>query len=190
MDVFRLVLFGGLAAHKLFWEYMRLRDPRPVSRQPSALPWTKRLVKYGKAAVLVFLLIQTLFLNVFPITAEPSGLRWIGLAIFALGLGVAIAGRYQLGRSWANIEDAQHRQGQQLVNHGLYRYIRHPIYTGDILLLVGLELALNSWLVLGVVAPLLISVRQAMAEETVLAQVIDGYAEYRKRTKRFIPYLV
>jgi protein-S-isoprenylcysteine O-methyltransferase Ste14 len=186
----RLVLLGGLVGHKLFWEYMRLRNPQPGTPKRAVLSLTKQIVKYGKAAVLLFLLVQTLFLNVFPITPEPGALRWVGLLIFALGLGVAITGRYQLGRSWANIEDAHFRKGQQLVSHGIYRFIRHPIYTGDILLLVGLELALNSWLVLGVLAPLLVSVRQALAEEAVLAQVIDGYADYRKRTKRFIPFLV
>jgi protein-S-isoprenylcysteine O-methyltransferase Ste14 len=190
MDLLRLVLFGGLVGHKLFWEYMRLRDPRPQPAKRLTLPWKKRLVKHGKAAVLVLLLVQTLFLNVLPIAPEPGLLRWAGLLFFALGLGVAIAGRYQLGRSWANIEDEQHRHGQQLVHHGIYRYIRHPIYAGDVLLLIGLELALNSWLVLAVLVPLLISIRQALAEETVLVQVVEGYADYRKRTKRFIPFVV
>jgi protein-S-isoprenylcysteine O-methyltransferase Ste14 len=76
-----------------------------------------------------------------------------------------------------------------MVTHGLYRFIRHPIYTGDIRLLIGLELALNSWVVvlMAVLAPIV--ARQAMREEAMLARTLDGYAEYCAQTKRFVPWV-
>jgi len=79
---------------------------------------------------------------------------------------------------------------QALVTSGIYKYIRHPIYTGDMLLLLGLELALNSWLVLGVVLVVAVVVRQALAEETLLSAMVPNYKDYRRRTKMFIPGVV
>jgi protein-S-isoprenylcysteine O-methyltransferase Ste14 len=110
--------------------------------------------------------------------------------LYGVGLGMAILARVQLGRNWANVEDAQALPGQALVTNGIYRYVRHPIYAGDALLLIGLELALNSWLVVLMCVPVLIFVKQALSEEALLAQAFPGYAAYTKQSKRFIPFVV
>ncbi len=96
----------------------------------------------------------------------------------------------QLGKNWANLEDYQVLSGQHLVQNGIYRYIRHPIYTGDVLLILGLELALNSWLVLLVIPLIIIVVRQTLEEERVLQKSFPEYAQYRKNSKMFIPFIV
>jgi protein-S-isoprenylcysteine O-methyltransferase Ste14 len=189
MDPLRLVLFAGLVLHKLVWEIYKLRA-LPTQTPPSARSLKTWAVKSAKAIVLVGLLAQTLFLDVLPIMGAPVWLPTAGLLIYLAGLLLAIAGRIQLGKNWANIEDAAVLKQQVLVNEGIYRYIRHPIYAGDMLLLVGLELALNSWLVLLTSVPIVIFVRQALAEEKLLAQSFAGYAAYRQRTKRFIPFLI
>jgi protein-S-isoprenylcysteine O-methyltransferase Ste14 len=77
-----------------------------------------------------------------------------------------------------------------VVAYGVFRYIRHPIYVGDLLLLLGLELSLNSWLVLAVVCMIPGVLRQAVREERMLVIALPGYAAYCARTKRFIPFLV
>jgi protein-S-isoprenylcysteine O-methyltransferase Ste14 len=77
-----------------------------------------------------------------------------------------------------------------VVSKGLYRFIRHPIYVGDLLLLIGLELSLNSWLVLGVILLLPVVIRQAVSEEKMLMRSLPGYETYCARTKRFIPFLI
>jgi protein-S-isoprenylcysteine O-methyltransferase Ste14 len=185
----RVTLVTGLVIHKLLWEVLkRRRPPAPRSRERHGLGVVA--VKGGKLAVLAFLVVQTLFLDVWPIAAEPRTLRAVGLGVFAAGLALAIAGRWQLGRNWADLEDYTVLADQVLVAHGIYRYLRHPIYVGDIILLVGLEIALNSWLVLAVIPIVLVVVRQARAEEELLKQALPGYAEYCLRTKRFIPLIV
>ncbi|MCG3207753.1 MAG: hypothetical protein FOGNACKC_01353 [Anaerolineae bacterium] len=191
MQLFRLILFLGLVLHKLVWEVLKKRDKQPKTspHQPPTGPLLS-LVKLGKAAFLIFILFQTLFLNLFPISAEPVVLRVFGGLFYFIGLTIAITGRLQLGQNWANLEDYQLLPEQKLVSHGIYRYIRHPIYTGDILLLVGLELALNSWLVVLAILPMLVVARQSKAEEALLGQLLPGYQEYCQRTKRFIPFLI
>jgi len=201
VEILRLILFLGLVFHKLLWEVMK-NQPPATSHQPPATkhqrPTTShqppatfvRLVKVIKGMVLVFLIIQTLFLDLLPISDQPTTLRIIGTIIYFVGLTMAVIGRLQLGKSWVDLEDYQVLPQQSVVTSGIYRYIRHPIYTGDILLLVGLELALNSWLVLGVFIPLLVVIKQALAEETLLAQVFPAYSAYCKQTKRFIPFIL
>ena len=189
MNALRIALFLGLVLHKLLWEFLKKRGRIPAVQCPSTGLPAKRFVKPLKKLVLAFLIIQTLFLDLLPIAAEPSILRLWGTVIYFTGLSTALLGRLQLGKNWVDIEDYQVLPEQSLTTGGIYRYIRHPIYTGDIVLLVGLELALNSWLVLAVIVPLVITVKQALAEEALLRQAFPSYQAYCDRTKRFIPFV-
>jgi protein-S-isoprenylcysteine O-methyltransferase Ste14 len=190
MDILRLTLFLGLVLHKLLWEILKRRNrtETPMKNYShSAYLW---LIKMAKGVVLIFLAVQTLFLDLLPIAAEPTPLRIIGSAMYFSGLAIAVIGRLQLGKNWVDLEDYQVLQKQSLITSGIYRYIRHPIYTGDLLLLIGLQLALNSWLVLALSVPLLIVIRQVLAEEALLSRAFPGYAIYCTRTKRFLPFIV
>lgn len=193
--ILRAILFLGLVFHKILWEALKRRAQRSAQhaqQQPGAQAGgpLKRLLKTAKGLALVFIVVQTLFLEVFPIAEDPSWLSVIGTALYAVGLATAVIGRVQLGGNWANLEDYQVLPGQSLVMRGLYRYIRHPIYAGDVLLLLGLELALNSWLALGIPLLLLVVIRQASEEEALLSRALPDYDAYRARTKRFIPFVL
>jgi protein-S-isoprenylcysteine O-methyltransferase Ste14 len=190
MDPLRIVLFLGLVLHKLLWEFLKVRDGRRELRSQVRGLMGQWLIKPLKLLVLMFFAVQTLFLDLFPIAEDPATLRMLGTMIYFAGLGTAVLGRVQLGKNWVDLEDYQVLPDQSLTTNGIYRYIRHPIYTGDILLLTGLELALNSWLVIGALVPLVVAVKHALAEEALLSHVFPGYAKYCRRTKRFIPFIV
>ncbi len=188
LDFFRIYLLGGMLVHKLVWELMKRSTPHSDTVPPSEKSIAKQLIKIAKFGALLFFLIQALLLPaIFPIQDDPKLIRIIGLSIYSAGLVIAIVGRIQLGVNWANIEDFQVIRGQQLVQSGIYRFIRHPIYTGDLLLVLGLELALNSWLVLLVIPLFLYVNQQAKAEEAALSTVFPDYAGYKQHTKMFIP---
>lgn len=192
MILLRAYLLAGLVAHKLVWERLK-RHQRSTSATAAMgdAPLRVRAAKLAKMLVLGGILVQTLTPWYWvPIAGDAQQLVAAGVAIYTLGFAVAIAGRVQLGGNWSDIEAAQVLTHQTVVNHGLYRYVRHPIYVGDLLLLAGLELALNSWLVLGVVvlAPIVLS--RAVREEELLKQSLTGYREYCKTSKRFIPFIV
>ena len=146
--------------------------------------------RLAKALVQVFLGIQTLFLDLFPISSHPNSLRVVGTTIYFGGLAMTLAARQGLGRNWVDLEDYRIVPGQSLVTRGPYRYLRHPVYTGDLLLFIGLELALNSWLVLAAVPLVVVMIRQALAEEALLSKTFPQYRAYCERTKRFIPFVV
>lgn len=188
MGILRGYLLAGLLIHKAVWEILK-RGSGQQRAAPEGM--ALRLVKGTKVAVLVGLVVQTLLpMEILPIREDPSTLRAIGTAIYTLGLVVAILARLQLGKNWSDIETPQIAAGQAVVSRGLYRSIRHPVYVGDLMLLVGLELALNSWLVLGALALIPIVFRRAIREEKLLAERLPGYEAYMQRTKRFIPFVV
>jgi protein-S-isoprenylcysteine O-methyltransferase Ste14 len=187
VDPLRLYFLAGLIAHKAYWEYMK-RDSVSVPK-PNAEAHIS-IIKAVKIAILIGICLQTLVTrDVFPISANPAVLRMMGAALFTLGLAIAMIGRSQLGRSWADIETPTSVAKPALVSRGLYQYIRHPIYTGDILLLIGLELGLNSWLITLVVLMIPVILRQAIREERLLVHKLPGYGDYCQRTKRFLPFV-
>jgi protein-S-isoprenylcysteine O-methyltransferase Ste14 len=189
MLALRIFLFAGLVAHKVLWEVMKAsigqstKSSRPQSQTIHAL-------KAAKVVALAFLTVQTLFLSILPVTKKSGGIRIAGVALYIVGLLVAIFGRLQLGSNWANIEDRQLLPGQALITHGIYRHVRHPIYLGDLLLFTGVQLALNSWLFVSGIILALVTFRQAAAEEEILAEAFPEYETYRQRTKRLVPFVV
>jgi protein-S-isoprenylcysteine O-methyltransferase Ste14 len=189
----RAYLLGGLLGHKFVWEFMKRREPHWREIEPNHAGGRFHLIRFAKVLCLAAIVAQTLIPDpwaaVLPIAEDPVPLRIVGGILYGVGLLTAILGRVQLGHNWADIERAGVHSTQHLVAHGVYRYIRHPIYAGDLLLLIGLELALNSWLVLIVLGVAWSVTRQAIREESLLLRTLDGYDEYLRRTKRFIPFV-
>ena len=184
----RLYLFGGLVAHKVVWEALKRRGTAGAERRaPAALARVLKLVKTG---LLLGLVVQVLSPEILPIVAHARFLRVVGVATYTLGLAVAILGRAQLGSSWSDIETPQVLRNHGVVSDGIYRYIRHPIYIGDLLLILGFELALNSWCVLGVMLLAPFVLQRALREERMLSSALPAYEEYCARTKRFVPFVV
>lgn len=190
MLILRLFLFFGLVLHKVVWEVLKARNRDIKTRQRTKKKPIVLILKSVKALILAFILIQTLFLDILAISNQATLIRIIGVILFSLGLATAITARLNLGKNWVDLEEYDVLPDQSLTTQGVYRYIRHPIYIGDIFLLLGLELALNSWLVLAVPFIFLFVVKQALAEEALLSKTLPGYKEYCAQTKRFIPFIV
>ena len=190
MNLLRIYLLAGLVAHKAVWELLKRRGQSPAAAARPNRSLRLLLVKTVKIGILIGLVLQTFLPDVFPIAQESALLRSAGIAIYTAGLLTAIIARVQLDRNWSDIENAQILSDQTIISHGLYGYIRHPIYVGDLLLLFGFELSLNSWLVLCVALLTPVILWQATREEEKLATSLPGYDHYRRSTKRFIPFVI
>lgn len=188
MVFLKLYLLFGLILHKVIWEVLRKKaDEKPKENQSLSL----LAVKAVKIGILLSIIVQTLLpFDLLPISENAFVSRVVGTVIYSIGLLTAIAARFQLGENWANIETGQVLKNQEVVAGGIYGFIRHPIYTGDLLLLLGLELALNSWLVLGVLILAPVVMLKAVKEEKMLVAELSGYDAYCARTKRFIPFVI
>jgi protein-S-isoprenylcysteine O-methyltransferase Ste14 len=190
MILFRFYLLFGLIFHKAVWIAMKHRAKTDDRQGARTYPPRVLVARLVKLLIFVLIMIQIFVPDVFPILDEPFALRIAGGLLYTLGLVTAVLGRIQLADSWSDIEVGRVAAGMQVVSGGVYRYLRHPIYAGDLLLLLGLELALNSWLVLAAAALVPPVVYRAVQEEQTLRKMITGYEDYASRTKRFIPFVV
>ncbi|MBA4849312.1 isoprenylcysteine carboxylmethyltransferase family protein [Emticicia sp. BO119] len=114
----------------------------------------------------------------------------IGLSFGATGLGIACWARYTLGRNWSL--SVQKKEDHELIANGLYRWIRHPIYTGLLLLFIGTALIVGDYR--GILAVIIIFISfwvKLKKEEKWLMQVFgEDYHSYIKQTNALIPYLL
>jgi isoprenylcysteine carboxyl methyltransferase (ICMT) family protein YpbQ len=120
---------------------------------------------------------------------EGDALRYAGLAAVILGTAVRVVGMAQLGALFSGFVAVQ--KGHHLVTHGLYRWVRHPIYTGSVLALLGLFLVFRSRLAL-IVVPLYVlgTLWRIHDEEWLLRDAFGGeYARYQARTWRLLPFV-
>lgn len=119
-------------------------------------------------------------------SAVPAAVCLVGDVLVAIGLGEAMLVVVQNAYAAVNVTV---EAGQQLVATGLYGLVRHPMYTGNIILMVGIPLALGSyWGLLFVVPGLVVLVVRIRDEEKMLVQELDGYSEYRNQVRyRLVP---
>jgi protein-S-isoprenylcysteine O-methyltransferase Ste14 len=118
----------------------------------------------------------------------PMWLSVAGLGIFAAGWVVA-ASAVLVNAFALTVIKAQ--EGQVAVTNGPYRFVRHPIYFGGVLVMVGEALWLGSNLALvAMFVPIAILVARIHFEERFLAAHVQGYGEYAARVRyRLIPGL-
>jgi protein-S-isoprenylcysteine O-methyltransferase Ste14 len=128
-----------------------------------------------------------IFLRVGEIDADWLPLRLAGLAVGVGGAAVLLWAAVVLGRFL--VHEASVRPDHALVTHGPYRFVRHPIYSGYLALLLGAAAAtLNVWLFLLWPLSLLGILVQAAAEEQLLAATFgEAYLRYVNRTGRLVP---
>jgi len=113
---------------------------------------------------------------------------WIGAALTAMGIAVAIWARLYIGRNWS--PRPAKKEAHELVTGGPYAVVRHPIYTGIILAASGTALTgtILGVILLAFAAALFLS-RVRTEEQIMLELFPDAYPPYQSRTKRLIPFI-
>ncbi|HEY3911043.1 MAG TPA: isoprenylcysteine carboxylmethyltransferase family protein [Stellaceae bacterium] len=120
----------------------------------------------------------------------PAGhlLPLVGTLCVAAGLGLAVWAGLHLGRNWSGIVTL--KKDHALVCTGPYRTIRHPIYSGLLLALVGTALAIGEWRgVLAVLCALIAFLWRIRVEEARMRRTFAEYEAYRRRSAALIPLL-
>jgi len=131
------------------------------------------------------------FLALSGITLMPSWVFYLGISIMIFGIMVRQWSIAVLGRFFSPTIGVQ--EGQKVVDRGPYRLVRHPSYTGILLILVGVGLAFQSLaaiLVILLIFSVAYGYRMNEEEKVLTLELGDEYVKYAKRTKRLIPYLV
>lgn len=120
---------------------------------------------------------------------DSAVLGAIGAVVFASGLGLAVWARVHLGRNWGM--PRTQKAEPELVTSGPYRFVRHPVYSGLLLGLLGTTLASN---LLGLIVVVVVGAyfyySARVEERNLTASFPIAYPEYQAGTKMLIPFVL
>lgn len=116
----------------------------------------------------------------------PAIVAWLGLV--GAGIGWWITYDTMVANAFAAMA-VTHQQRQRVIDNGPYALVRHPMYAGASLVLLGMPIFLGSWAAtLAALVPIAILAIRSVYEERFLARELEGYAEYMERVPwRLVP---
>jgi protein-S-isoprenylcysteine O-methyltransferase Ste14 len=171
--------------------YLNRVDPAAMERRMHAGPSAEtrpvqRAVMVGTFIAFPAMLVVSALDHRFGWSGVPAWASVFGDVLVALGLGLAMFVVYQNRYAAATIavED-----GQPLVTTGMYGVVRHPMYSGNVILMIGVALALGSyWALLIAFAGLALMVVRILDEEKMLSAELTGYHDYMQKVRyRLVP---
>ena len=171
-----------------YW-WIAARAVKPVARRESVASRLGHILPLAVAALL-FLLpsMPGLLGERFAAPGRASYLGGVGVVL--AGLVLCVWARRVLGGNWSGTVTLKH--GHEIVRRGPYRLVRHPIYTGLLLMFLGSALARGEWRGLVAVAIAFAALwRKLRLEERWLGESFGpAYAEYRAATWALVPYVL
>jgi protein-S-isoprenylcysteine O-methyltransferase Ste14 len=116
----------------------------------------------------------------------PVWVCLLGDVLVAAGLGIAMLVIIENSYAAATVTV---ETGQKVASRGLYKFVRHPMYVGNVIMMLGTPLALGSyWGLLFVVPGVAVLVFRILDEEKMLTQELAGYREYAQQVRyRLVP---
>lgn len=108
----------------------------------------------------------------------------------AIGCGFAMWARVVLGGNWSGTVTV--KENHVLITHGPYGWVRHPIYTGVLLLLCGTAIMMGTLSTLVEVAAVILALSLKLrTEESLMTETFgEQYISYRRRVKALIPFVI
>jgi protein-S-isoprenylcysteine O-methyltransferase Ste14 len=183
-----LLIAAMWVAFVLFWVFEATKAKRRA--RGSALPNLVRiLVLIAIALSLRFALGAHLLRHAGgPVVSSP-GAAIAGAVACAAGIGIAIWARVYLGRNWGMPMSL--REGHELVTSGPYAYVRHPIYSGIFIALIGTAVVEARWWIAFLAIFFVYFLYAAKVEErTMRDQFPNEYPAYVQRTKMLVPFVL
>jgi protein-S-isoprenylcysteine O-methyltransferase Ste14 len=186
-----LLVFSASAA--LITAYLWKKDPKLLERRMNAGPGAEK----EKSQKLIQLLASIVFIGLIVLPAIDHRLSWsdvplsvviVGNILVALGFLIIFIVFKENSFSSATIEVAP---DQKVISTGPYAIVRHPMYSGALVMLFGTPLALGSWwgLLMFNLITLIIALR-LLDEEKFLSKRLSGYKAYcRKVRYRLVPFI-
>jgi protein-S-isoprenylcysteine O-methyltransferase Ste14 len=177
---------------RLYWDITekRAEHEKPKKREKVKLLHKKNLsmiITFGAFLPVTF---QLVGFEILPFPKEYAWMQMAGFGLVLLGWLISVRGRHDLGTNWARSYNYQIKDKQELVTSGVYKYIRHPIYSGIMFMFIGSELIVQSYLVLAYLLLYYGVFLQTKWEETLLIEHFGkAYKVYMGKTKRLIPFI-
>jgi protein-S-isoprenylcysteine O-methyltransferase Ste14 len=171
--------------------YLAVKDPAALQRRMKAGPMAEsralqKLVITGTILAVVAVLVSSALDHRFGWSNVPTPIVIVGNILVAVGLGIAQLVVIQNSYAAATITV---EEDQKVVSTGLYGLVRHPMYVGTLIMMIGTPLALDSyWALLATVLALPVLAARIDDEEKMLRQELDGYEEYTHKVHyRLVP---
>ncbi len=184
-----LGVFVGLSL--IYIVYAGLTNPAVLRRRMNAGPRhesrpVQKIVSAGVVFAFFGLLVVSALDRRFGWSDVPTALVIVGNALAVVGLGIAMVVIVQNNYAAANITV---ETGQPVVSTGLYGVVRHPMYFGVLIMLVGVPLALGSyWALVFVAVDAVLFTTRIFDEEKALTEELTGYREYTEKVRsRLVP---
>jgi protein-S-isoprenylcysteine O-methyltransferase Ste14 len=173
--------------------YLMKKDPKLLERRVKAGPGAEK----NKNQKLIQSIASIAFIAIFILASLDHRFGWsvvtqqtivAGNILVVLGLLVVFFVFRENSFTSATIEVADQ---QKVISTGPYALIRHPMYTGAFIMLIGVPQALGSWWALLAIIPLMAAIIwRLFDEEKYLAKNLAGYKEYCKKVRyRLIPFI-
>jgi protein-S-isoprenylcysteine O-methyltransferase Ste14 len=180
----------------IYWT-IAARGTKTTEREESAASRLGHILPIGLASWLLFA--RTLpgcasgTVPVFPaffcdkVVAPGAAVYFTGVGVLIAGLAFAIWARRWLGRNWSGIVTL--KQDHELVRGGPYRFVRHPIYTGILLGLVGSAIARDEWrgLLAVVIGYAALWRKLKLEERWMIERFGDAYLKFQAEVPALIP---
>jgi protein-S-isoprenylcysteine O-methyltransferase Ste14 len=182
-----------LTIWRFYWHITEKHAEMDKPRKQENIPLfhKKNLSKFLIIGAFILVAVQLFGLEILPFPSENPSMQMVGFLIVFAGWSLSMKGRYDLGTNWEKCYDYQVKNEQELVTSGVYKYVRHPIYSGIALMFIGGELIVQSYLVFAYLLLYYAAYMQAKWEEALLIKHFGNkYKEYMKRSKRFIPFVI
>ena len=182
--VFGAVSFGP----SMYWA---LRNPEVLRRRMRSGPiaetrTVQKLATVGITATVAAVLVVCALDHRFGWSQVPTAVVVLGDVLVAVGLGMSMLVVNQNNYAAATITVEEQ---QPVISTGLYGVVRHPMYVGALIMMVGMPLALDSyWGLVTVVPGLAVLAMRIDDEEKMLRQDLEGYSEYTQKVHyRLVP---
>jgi len=125
-------------------------------------------------------------------TFQNTILQLFGFVLVIIGCFEVVSGRLVLGSNWTEVYEYQIKAKHELIIHGIYHFVRHPIYGGSMILVTGAFMVAKTYLFIPIFLFLLVMmVKFAKREEDLLICYFGRkYTVYMRKTKMLIPFLI
>ena len=141
--------------------------------------------------LLISMFFESVLLNPLYINFWNSDIILIlGLIIYVIGAIISLGSRFQLGRFGSG--RLKIKEEHELVTKGVYRHLRHPMYLGGIIGVIGFCFVFHGFIMMFLILALYFIVfrsRMIYEEKILQEQFGEKYSEYMKKTKRIIPFI-
>jgi len=188
MDIKIIIIITVSYLYGLFEVFMNLRQKRKYQDTKES-DKNSLWVLYGLITIGYFLS--------FTIGATKIGRIYYWNAFFVTGMTLVVIGLVIRIHSMLTLKQfftysVTKVENQKIIETGLYKFLRHPGYLGQLIIFIGISISISNWIsILAMMIPVTLGFlyRIKVEERFMLEQIGEDYVNYQKRTKRLIPMI-